>query len=1467
MGATCQTSKLNSGTNLVQWHHQVRHQWTVQPTSWVAAAFGDCKRMAHKHALRGPFQYRNVTCQAANNGSVVDGSHCRSKPRPRKWRPCSCELMLCRKHEHQEHEGELAQDMRSEFGADLGESRGQRFAYLGCLPLSIDSPPIQPLAEMPGAMDTACVNFTEPGPCRLGLPFFRWSCSASQVTSPQLCFEFCIGNGLDIFGFINGTECRCGASALNRQVWGWTLPNHVLQLPWDMLERHEGRGDNCQARVYRYTGFFEDGGAVPVELAHNTNGQTAYLDSFIVGHEVAPEEEEDVAMSSSKQSPSLLVLDVERQDPPFNEGWSRPGPSSQAGRRWSKRQGNAPGGTDDVWQDYVIIDYTFNDTTDDVRKESFRKAVEMWRADTCIRLVEGDQANLVRPYTLVGAFNTGSCSAYLGETSSSMINLGWCKDSRHIGNMAHEIGHVLGMNHEQKRPDGAAVYYGKGPHLQVYWENIPANWVSQYTGSSKTYTGSTYDGPDDAQVGYAEYDFESIMHYGGGNRYDTVPASSEPLVGNRDHLSDGDIKQILDVYQCKRKPTGPTTTPAPVASTSCGFETGFCKWTTDGSYTWTIVQGATPSSNTGPTGAAVGTFYAYIEASDPNFPSKTFALQSPYLQLSTESVLTFKFHMYGSSMGSLAVEAKAATDVWTTLWEKAGDQGEQWQDAAVQVPIGTTYLRFVGTTGSGYRSDMAIDEMSLAPATLGTTTLGTSSGPTSNTASTTTETTTTTSTTSITSSTSSTATTSASTTTTTSSSTSAGNTTTPSPPVSNMSCDFEAGFCNWVNTGSNAWITIQGSTPSSNTGPTQAATSASYAYVEASSPNYPSKTFSLQSPSLKLSAASVLAFKFHMYGATMGSLSVEAKSASDIWTTLWERAGNQGQQWQDAAIQVSADTVYVRFVGITGSSWSSDIAIDALSLAPGVVTTITTTTPVPVANTSCDFEAGFCNWVNTGSNLWTIRQGTTPSSNTGPTAAATGTSYAYVEASSPNYPSKIFSLQSPVLKLSAAPVLAFKFHMYGATMGSLFVEAKIANDVWTKLWEKSGDQGQLWQDATVQVPAEATNVRFVGTTGSSWSSDIAIDAVSLTPGSMMTTQTSTISAGSTTPAPIGATDTTTASTATPSTAMPSTVTTTAPGITTTASSTAGGPAATSLEVRSVVVSGTSWSKFSFEGAFSDVPVVVVLPSSEGSDPAAVRIRGINASGFEAAVVEPAGNDGTHVDMNVTYLAARPGVRLLGGTGLMFEAGRISTKKVQAGAQCRLPGLTPSWETISFVQGFSSTPALLTTVQTLNNENNDVTAQFSQPWLTVAVTDLKSTSARLALELAETSMQGPGLQMQEEDIGYVALEQGTGVLQSSGTGAAVNVAAVLSPRVVRGWDNGPVAVSLSSDLGVTSPLILASQSSRFGGDGGWLRLDLANQPPNATHASFFVDEDQTCNVERQHTTEQVSVVAFSGGASL
>eukprot|EP00438_Fugacium_kawagutii_P024985 Skav225727 [mRNA] locus=scaffold611:63986:72261:+ [translate_table: standard] len=145
------------------------------------------------------------------------------------------------------------------------------------------------------------------------------------------------------------------------------------------------------------------------------------------------------------------------------------------------------------------------------------------------------------PYMQPGIYSTSSCWAYLGRPSSfHKINLGWCKTLSHKGNIAHEIGHGvsaqmvfqndgvmedglrendcclfvgLGINHEQKRADGSQEYYGKGPHLEMFWENSGDKWSSQYTPSVKSYIGSADDGNNDPQVGYAEYDFESIMHY------------------------------------------------------------------------------------------------------------------------------------------------------------------------------------------------------------------------------------------------------------------------------------------------------------------------------------------------------------------------------------------------------------------------------------------------------------------------------------------------------------------------------------------------------------------------------------------------------------------------------------------------------------------------------------------------------------------------------------------------------------------------------------------------------------------------------------------------------------------------------------------------------------------------------------------------------------------------------------------
>lgn len=109
--------------------------------------------------------------------------------------------------------------------------------------------------------------------------------------------------------------------------------------------------------------------------------------------------------------------------------------------------------------------------------------------------------------------------------------------------------------------------------------------------------------------------------------------------------------------------------------------------------------------------------------------------------------LAFQYLMYGSDMGNLSLMARgcfdaneticsdvencdadlalvcplacdrcgAGVDTELALWVAEGDQGPDWLLAVVEVPTGTQRLEFVVVTGTGDRSDVAIDYVRLAP--------------------------------------------------------------------------------------------------------------------------------------------------------------------------------------------------------------------------------------------------------------------------------------------------------------------------------------------------------------------------------------------------------------------------------------------------------------------------------------------------------------------------------------------------------------------------------------------------------------------------------------------------------------------------------------------------------------------------------------------------------------------------------
>ncbi|MCK5852541.1 hypothetical protein KAH27_05870, partial [bacterium] len=156
------------------------------------------------------------------------------------------------------------------------------------------------------------------------------------------------------------------------------------------------------------------------------------------------------------------------------------------------------------------------------------------------------------------------------------------------------------------------------------------------------------------------------------------------------------------------------------------------------------------------------------------------------------------------------------------------------------------------------------------------------------------------------------------------------------------------------------------------------------------------------------------------------------------------------------------------------------------------------------------FETDFGAWRKVG-NIdfeWTRQSGGTPSLSTGPTAAFDGDYYIYTDAKGPVYYNKSFLIEADFdFSESLNPELAFFYHMFGSTMGNLYVDVLDETGVWhSNIWEKSGQQQSSsdapWKGATVELQKfgeqSPVKIRFRGVTGNGYYSDMSVDYITIT---------------------------------------------------------------------------------------------------------------------------------------------------------------------------------------------------------------------------------------------------------------------------------------------------------------------------------------------------------------------------------
>ncbi len=157
------------------------------------------------------------------------------------------------------------------------------------------------------------------------------------------------------------------------------------------------------------------------------------------------------------------------------------------------------------------------------------------------------------------------------------------------------------------------------------------------------------------------------------------------------------------------------------------------------------------------------------------------------------------------------------------------------------------------------------------------------------------------------------------------------------PPVTGS---FESDFDAWgQSTVDDMDWTRNQYTPTTLTGPKDGADSTYFIFTEASNNNQYrivnlERTFDFSS-----FETAALEFKYHMYGEDMGSLSVDVfngKWNENIWKRIGEQHTSETQAWSTATVDLTDFTsqsgVKIRFRGIVGSGFYSDMAIDSVSI-------------------------------------------------------------------------------------------------------------------------------------------------------------------------------------------------------------------------------------------------------------------------------------------------------------------------------------------------------------------------------------------------------------------------------------------------------------------------------------------------------------------------------------------------------
>ncbi|XP_034159304.2 MAM and LDL-receptor class A domain-containing protein 1 isoform X1 [Pangasianodon hypophthalmus] len=457
--------------------------------------------------------------------------------------------------------------------------------------------------------------------------------------------------------------------------------------------------------------------------------------------------------------------------------------------------------------------------------------------------------------------------------------------------------------------------------------------------------------------------------------------------------------------------------PAGSEQLSCDFERNTCGWYIDQSASLTWERKKPSFDNQGPghdqtTGSG---YYMFVATKKNSNPSETARLIS-YPQQA--KCVSFWYHIYGASIGSLRFISKNTNGTETVMWTRTGTQGNKWRFADLSFATNDSPVQFIfeailgGTDGS-----IALDEVQVWSSVNGS-----------------------------------------------------------CPPE--RECTFQSSLCGLEPdpAADFPWVRITGMQAAGSASPSKdhtLGTDQGY-YLSAQLWDRPSGSQSrmvtrFYEPNLE--SEECWMFWYHMSGRDVGMLSVYLHESHNSRVTLWSRSGDQGERWRPgrATVVTPLSPYQIVFEAVAGEGQVMDIAIDDLSVLNG---------PCP-PHGLCDFEMDLCYWVNSAlsnhSVAWSWTSGVSASLFAPQVDHTTNSNLGHYMAFDTKHSTyeQIAYLQSELMQPTDRACLEFWYHMdmwHAIEKLTLTVYVN-ESGILHFLWNQTGTQGRVWHKITLDYEA------------------------------------------------------------------------------------------------------------------------------------------------------------------------------------------------------------------------------------------------------------------------------------------------------------------------------------------------------------------------------------------------------------